>query len=224
MEQMYSTFDFYEYLGLSSSATQNQIKTAYRKKSFQCHPDHGGTSERWMELRYVYEILSDPIRRASYDQTRGQAKGARGNSEQKSAGRESSRSNRAAADTFDDPVFIKDIRLKDSTGVDGTIKMGDFIYYPVTARKKFIWIGYTAKDYYRIKVSKIYSIARNNLVDKPLFVISLPNLEQTIFYDDFRMYWLSQDGYEAYERKKLKRTSLAWIAVLLFIVYLIAAA
>lgn len=64
--------DFYEVLGVEKGASENDIKSAYRKKAKQHHPDlHPGDKEaedRFREINEAYEILSDPQKRARYDQ------------------------------------------------------------------------------------------------------------------------------------------------------------
>ncbi|HEY9855148.1 MAG TPA: J domain-containing protein [Stenomitos sp.] len=73
-----ATRDFYEVLGVSSNATEDQIKKAYRKLARQYHPDqvHGTGKEkeaaeaRFKEISGAYDTLSDPDKRKTYDQMR----------------------------------------------------------------------------------------------------------------------------------------------------------
>ena len=64
--------DFYEILGISKTATQAEIKKAYRKKAIEFHPDKNPgdkqAEEKFKEAAQAYEILSDEQKRAQYDQ------------------------------------------------------------------------------------------------------------------------------------------------------------
>ncbi len=64
MQSPYATLD------VPPSATPEEIKQAYRRRSSACHPDrHGGDSRLMQEVNDAYAILSDPQRRAHYDAT-----------------------------------------------------------------------------------------------------------------------------------------------------------
>ncbi len=74
---MASKRDYYEILGVSKSATADEIKRAYRKLAMQHHPDkHGGDDAKFKELGEAYETLKDPGKRAAYDQYGHAAAGA----------------------------------------------------------------------------------------------------------------------------------------------------
>ncbi|MBT8280512.1 MAG: molecular chaperone DnaJ [Muriicola sp.] len=64
--------DFYEILGISKSATAAEIKKAYRKKALEFHPDKNPgdakAEEMFKKSAEAYEVLSDPDKRARYDQ------------------------------------------------------------------------------------------------------------------------------------------------------------
>lgn len=50
----------YEMLGISSSATLEEIRSAYRTKALLFHPDRGGKVEGFLSLKRAYQILVDP--------------------------------------------------------------------------------------------------------------------------------------------------------------------
>jgi curved DNA-binding protein CbpA len=64
--------DYYSVLGITRNSSQEQIKRAYRKAVFRYHPDRNpGDNEaagKFKQVLHAYEILSDALRRAKYDQ------------------------------------------------------------------------------------------------------------------------------------------------------------
>ncbi len=64
--------DYYEVLEVSKNATADEIKKAYRKKAIQYHPDKNPgdkeAEEKFKEAAEAYEVLSNPDKRARYDQ------------------------------------------------------------------------------------------------------------------------------------------------------------
>ena len=61
--------DYYEVLGVTKSASADELKKAYRKLAMQHHPDkHGGDDSQFKEIAEAYETLSDPQKKAGYDQ------------------------------------------------------------------------------------------------------------------------------------------------------------
>jgi molecular chaperone DnaJ len=63
--------DYYEILGLSRGADDEEIKKAFRRLAFQFHPDHNhedGAEGKFKEVNEAYQVLSDPEKRARYDQ------------------------------------------------------------------------------------------------------------------------------------------------------------
>lgn len=69
---MQSQRDFFEVLGVSREASQDEIRKAYRRLARQHHPDVNPddpqAEERFKELSQAYEVLSDPQKRARYEQ------------------------------------------------------------------------------------------------------------------------------------------------------------
>jgi len=63
--------DYYDLLGISKSASDAELKAAYRKQALKWHPDRNketGATEKFKEINHAYEVLSDPKKKSMYDQ------------------------------------------------------------------------------------------------------------------------------------------------------------
>src|ERR671935_37001 len=68
--------DYYEVLGVSRAASDDEIKKAYRKLALQFHPDRNNSpeaTERFKEATEAYQVLSDAEKRSLYDRYGHQA-------------------------------------------------------------------------------------------------------------------------------------------------------
>lgn len=65
---MAATPDYYKTLGVSRTASADEIKKAFRKLARTHHPDAGGDEARFKEINEAYEVLSDDKKRQLYDQ------------------------------------------------------------------------------------------------------------------------------------------------------------
>lgn len=60
--------DYYKILGLSRSASSEEIKHSFRELAHKHHPDKGGDAEKFKELNEAYQVLGNPEKRKQYDQ------------------------------------------------------------------------------------------------------------------------------------------------------------
>lgn len=66
----------YQILGLARTASEREIKIAYRKAARMSHPDRGGDPAAFRQVTEAYEVLLDPVRRQRYDSSYGSAPAA----------------------------------------------------------------------------------------------------------------------------------------------------
>jgi curved DNA-binding protein len=64
--------DYYDILGVSKNASEQELKQAYRKLAMETHPDRGGDAAKFSLVNEAYEILKDPVKRQQYDNPRSQ--------------------------------------------------------------------------------------------------------------------------------------------------------
>lgn len=65
-----SVESFYDILGVSDNATQDEIKKAYKKKAIEHHPDKGGNEDVFKKVSEAYDTLGDESKRQNYDNQR----------------------------------------------------------------------------------------------------------------------------------------------------------
>ena len=59
--------EYYDILGVSKDCTAKELRKAYLKLSLKHHPDKGGDIEEFKKISEAHEVLSDPVKRKSYD-------------------------------------------------------------------------------------------------------------------------------------------------------------
>lgn len=73
--------DYYQTLGLSRGASDEEIKRAYRRQALRYHPDKNkepGAEEKFKEIAEAYDVLSDPRKREIFDRYGEEGTCARG--------------------------------------------------------------------------------------------------------------------------------------------------
>ncbi len=60
--------DYYQILGVTKNASQDEIKKAFHKLAHRYHPDKGGDEKKFKEINEAYQVLSDAKKRQQYDQ------------------------------------------------------------------------------------------------------------------------------------------------------------
>lgn len=117
MQNLQNFRDYYEILGVSKNATNEEIKKSYRRLARQFHPDLNPgdktAEEKFKDINEAYEVLSDPSKRAQYDQfsvfwKQNGFAGSKRKASNQANGRNSQDVNPAKYDNFDtfiDQVF-----------------------------------------------------------------------------------------------------------------------
>lgn len=59
--------DYYSILGINPTASEDEIKKAYRSLAMKHHPDRGGDQERFQEIQEAYSVLTDPQKKAEWE-------------------------------------------------------------------------------------------------------------------------------------------------------------
>ena len=62
-----SAENYYNILGVSETATQDEIKKAYRKNAVEHHPDKGGDEQVFKKISEAYDTVGDENKRRQYD-------------------------------------------------------------------------------------------------------------------------------------------------------------
>jgi len=70
--------DYYATLGVSRTATADEIKRAFRRLASQHHPDKGGDTQKFQAIQAAYAVLGEEQKRAEYDNPRPQFSGFNG--------------------------------------------------------------------------------------------------------------------------------------------------
>ena len=63
--------DYYRILGIDKTASESDIKKAYRKLASKHHPDRGGDADTFKQVQEAYDVLSNKSKRSAYDSPQG---------------------------------------------------------------------------------------------------------------------------------------------------------
>jgi len=64
--------NYYEILGVSKNASEQEIKQSFRSLAMKHHPDRGGDAEQFQKIQEAYSVLGDPQKRTEYDSPQSQ--------------------------------------------------------------------------------------------------------------------------------------------------------
>ena len=189
--------NYYDILGVSKKASQDEIKTAYRKQAFKHHPVRNSEKEysdgKMKELNFIYSILSNPQQKRTYDDSIA----FNADFEYKQE-RDDYRSHVN--------IFCNEIMISDSHGITSTIKVGQNIFYLVEIDKSIITWKYKTKEYFNLTIKKIFDpnqkenfskVTKYDLTKNPLFLVHIREKDMIIYKEDFENHWLSEKTYKA---------------------------
>lgn len=192
---------YYDILGVSSDASQDEIKRAYRKLAFEFHPDRNPNQAqadvKMKELNFIYSILSDPQQREWYNDSIDVSKEFESKEENFHS-------------YYYSKIFCDHIVIKDSMGRSSRISVGQNIFYLVEIDKSIITWKYKSKEYFNLVVKNIFDPAEKenfakqlkyNLKKTPLFLVHFGDRDIIIYKEDFENYWISQESYNKIDKK-----------------------
>lgn len=115
--------DYYQVLGISKNASQDEIKRAYRRLAHKYHPDKGGDGEKFKEISEAYQVLGNPEKKTQYDRFGQSFEGGGGGG--------------GVQPGFDPGVFWGNIRGEDfDLGIDFGDIFEDFLGFSRTGRRR----------------------------------------------------------------------------------------
>jgi tetratricopeptide (TPR) repeat protein len=204
---------YYDIFGISFSASQDEIRNAYRKLAMIYHPDRNPDKEvaetKMKELNFIYSILSNPDKRRWYNSTIPSYQ-------------EYENDNYFYSNV---PIYCNQIELIDSKGKKSILKIGDSIYYLVDIDKSIITWKYKSKEYFNLVIKNIFDPQKKEIYSKnvqydlnktPLFIVHWGDQGLIIYKEDFESYWISQSSYSLVDKKKGIITGI--LIILLFFI------
>jgi len=190
---------YYDIFEISTSATQDEIKNAYRRLAMKYHPDRNQEEKvsdiKMKEINFIYSILSNPEKRKWYDSTI-------------SSNQDYEKENYTYSSPF---IFCDELEVSDSLGNKTTIKVGDNIWYLVEIDKSIITWKYKSKEYFNLVVKNIFDPDKKEYYSKnikydykktPLCIAHGGYTGMIIYKEDFETYWLSQASFSKIDKKK----------------------
>ncbi|MDP1881068.1 MAG: DnaJ domain-containing protein, partial [Parachlamydiaceae bacterium] len=189
---------YYDIFEISSSASQDDIKNAYRRLAMKYHPDRSQDKElgeiKMKEINFIYSILSNPDKRKWYDSTISLNQEYEGNY--------------SYSYSF---IFCDEVEVTDCVGNKTKLKIGDNIYYLVEIDKSIITWKYKRKEYFNLVVKNIFDSDKKDFYAKaikfdfnktPLCIAHWGNSGMIIYKEDYESYWLSQASYSKIDKRK----------------------
>jgi len=210
--------NYYKFLGVSENASSEDLRRAYHRLAIKYHPDTGSEKddEAIKKLNFIYSILSDPGQRDAYNESIAYGHYKKRSSEQRHERHERPEEK---PEDYTKAVFVNGIEAVDSEGSRQYVELGDYLYYKVKTTKKAFLFDYRGNDYFRTHVLKIYSKKRNDFRRVPIFVVKYQDVNHIIFEEEFRKFWLTENGFKILEKKKAAKTFAVGIVIIALIFY-----
>lgn len=202
----------YEIFEISHTASQDEIKAAYRRLALKYHPDRnqssGNSDTQMKEINFIYSILSNPEKRQWYDSTISFSNVS-----------DSDKEDYSYSQSY---IYCNEIEITDSAGNRTKVNIGDSIFYLVEIDKSIVTWKYKSLEYFDVVVKNIFDPAAKEFFARvisfdfnktPLLLVHWGNSEMIVYKEDFETFWINQATYNKLDKRKGVVTALIVIGI-----------